>query len=67
MTIPPGVRSGQRFRLAHKGYIGENGSRGDQLVEIQIVTSKNLSSEERELYQKLRQIETFKPRAELLN
>jgi curved DNA-binding protein len=67
MNIPPSVRSGQKFRLANKGYIGENGSRGDQLVEIQIVTPKNLSSEERELYERLRQIETFKPRAELIN
>ncbi|HLO84686.1 MAG TPA: DnaJ C-terminal domain-containing protein [Nostocaceae cyanobacterium] len=66
MTIPPGVRSGQRFRLSNKGYPAENGKRGDQLVEIQIVTPKNLTPEERELYEKLREIETFKPRADLL-
>ncbi|RCJ19445.1 molecular chaperone DnaJ [Nostoc minutum NIES-26] len=67
MAIPPGVRSGQRLRLANKGYPTENSKRGDQLVEIQIVTPKNISSEERELYEKLRQIETFKPRADLLS
>jgi curved DNA-binding protein len=66
MSIPPGVRSGQRFRLANKGYPTENGKRGDQLVEIQIVTPKKISPEEQELYEKLRQIETFKPRADLL-
>ncbi|MEA5618114.1 J domain-containing protein [Cronbergia sp. UHCC 0137] len=66
MTIPPAVRSGQRFRLANKGYPSENGSRGDQLVEIQILTPKNLTPEERELYEKLREIETFKPRSDLL-
>ncbi|AFY41229.1 DnaJ C-terminal domain-containing protein [Nostoc sp. PCC 7107] len=66
MTIPPGVRSGQRFRLANKGYPTDNGKRGDQLVEIQIVTPKNISPEEKELYEKIRQIETFKPRADLL-
>ncbi|MEA5582240.1 J domain-containing protein [Nodularia harveyana UHCC-0300] len=66
MTIPPGVRTGQKLRLANKGYPGENGNRGDQLVEIQVVTPKNLTSEERELYEKLREIETFKPRADLL-
>ncbi len=63
MTIPPGVRSGQRFRLANKGYPSESGKRGDQLVEIQIVTPKDISPQERELYEKLREIETFKPRA----
>ncbi|WP_420372408.1 DnaJ C-terminal domain-containing protein [Microcystis aeruginosa] len=67
MTIPPGVRTGQRLRLANKGYPGENGKRGDQLVEIQIVMPKNITPEERELYEKLREIETFKPRADLLD
>jgi len=66
MTIPPGVRSGQRFRLGNKGYPVENGQRGDQLVEIQIVTPKNITPQERELYEKLREIETFKPRADLI-
>ncbi|MTJ13833.1 J domain-containing protein [Anabaena sp. UHCC 0187] len=66
MTIPAGVRSGQRFRLGNKGYPGETGQRGDQLVEIQIVTPKNITAQERELYEKLREIETFKPRADLL-
>ncbi|MDZ8262489.1 DnaJ C-terminal domain-containing protein [Nostoc sp. ChiQUE01b] len=66
MTTPPGVRSGQKFRLGNKGYPSDDGKRGDQLVEIQIVTPKNISQEERELYEKLRQIETFKPRADLI-
>lgn len=66
MTIPPAVRSGQRFRLANKGYPSENGKRGDQLVEIQIVPPKNLTPQEREIYEKLREVETFKPRADLL-
>ncbi|MEH2328666.1 J domain-containing protein [Nostoc sp.] len=66
MTTPPGVRSGQKFRLGNKGYPSDDGKRGDQLVEIQIVTPKNISQEEQELYEKLRQIETFKPRADLI-
>jgi curved DNA-binding protein len=66
MSIPAGVRSGQRFRLANKGYPSEGGKRGDQLVEIQIVTPKTINDEERELYEKLRQIETFKPRVNLI-
>ncbi len=65
MSIPSGVKSGQRLRLANKGYPDDKGRRGDQIVEIQIVAPKNLSSQERELYEKLRQIETFKPRLDL--
>ena len=66
MTIPPGVRSGQRLRLEGKGYPDEKGKRGNQLVEIQIITPKNISPQERELYEKLREIETFKPRGNLI-
>ncbi|WP_202807284.1 DnaJ C-terminal domain-containing protein [Synechocystis sp. PCC 7509] len=66
MNLPAGVKSGQRLRLANKGYIDDQGRRGDQLVKIQIVIPKTISSQEKELYEKLRQIETFNPRADLL-
>ncbi|MEM7555481.1 MAG: J domain-containing protein [Cyanobacteria bacterium P01_A01_bin.84] len=66
MTLPPGVKPGQRLRLANKGYPHENGKRGDQLVEIKIVTPKTLTPQEKELYEKLRKIESFKPRANLI-
>ncbi|MBE9184704.1 J domain-containing protein [Microcoleus sp. LEGE 07076] len=65
MKLPPGVTSGKRLRMANKGYPTGNGDRGDQLVEIQVLIPKEISEEERELYEKLRQIETFKPRQDL--
>jgi curved DNA-binding protein len=65
MNLPSGVRSGQRLRLANKGYPDADNRRGDQIVEIQIVIPKNITPQERELYEKLRQIETFNPRADL--
>ena len=65
MAIPAGVRSGQRLRLANKGYPDANGDRGDQIVELQIAVPKELSEQERELYEKLRQAETFNPRKDL--
>ena len=66
MNLPAGVKPGQRLRLANKGYIDDQGRRGDQLVEIQIVIPTTISPQEKELYEKLRQIETFNPRADLL-
>ncbi len=73
MTIPNGVRSGQRLRLANKGYPEISSDtrgdapkeRGDQIVELQIVMPKEITAQERELYEKLRQLETFDPRANL--
>lgn len=66
MMIPSGVRSGQKLRLSGKGY-PVNGQRGDQIVELQIAIPKDLSPQERDLYEKLRQVETFNPRVNLLN
>jgi curved DNA-binding protein len=65
MKLPPGVTSGKRLRLANKGYPTVNGDRGDQLVEILVLIPKEISDEERELYEKLRQVESFKPRQDL--
>jgi curved DNA-binding protein len=65
MNVPSGVRSGQRLRLASKGYPDTNGNRGDQLVEIQIVAPRDPSPQVRELYEKLRQLENFNPRQDL--
>ncbi|MFP4133701.1 MAG: DnaJ C-terminal domain-containing protein, partial [Halothece sp.] len=65
MSVPKGVKSGQRLRLAGKGYPVE-GERGDQLVEMQIVVPTEPSEAERELYEQLKAIETFNPRDSLL-
>ncbi len=66
MNIPAGVKSGQRYRLAKKGYPNEDGDRGDQIVELQMVIPKALSDRERELYEELRLINIINPRAGLV-
>ena len=66
VSVPNGVRSGQRLRLANKGYFGKSGTRGDQLVEIQIVAPKEISPEEKELYEKLQDLEQFNPRKNII-
>ncbi len=75
VTVPSGVRSGQRLRLANKGYPLQSSDklnglevsqRGDQLVEIQIVTPREISEAERELYEKLRKLEQFNPRQNII-
>ena len=66
VTVPNGVRSGQRLRLANKGYFDKSRNRGDQLVEIQIVTPKEITTQEKELYEKLRELEKFNPRQNII-
>ncbi len=65
MTIPAGIQSGRKLRLAGKGYGRALQERGDQIVEIEVVVPTNLSIQETELYEKLRAIEGFNPRANL--
>ncbi|URR34585.1 J domain-containing protein [Thermosynechococcus sp. HN-54] len=65
MMVPAGVRTGQRLRLAGKGYPRPDGDRGDQLVEIVITLPPQLSDAERDLYRQLQAIESYNPRAHL--
>ncbi len=62
ISLPTGVTTGRRLRLAGKGFPQESGERGDQLLEVQIVVPKKLSEAEKKLYEELRSIETFNPR-----
>ncbi len=62
LTIPAGVQSGAKFRMKGKGVKNIKGyGKGDQYVTIKVVTPKNLTTEQRDLLQKLSA--TFKTEA----
>ena len=65
MLIPPGVQPGQRLKLTGKGYPISPDLFGDQIVEVDVVMPTVLDDEEKALYQELRDIERFDPRANL--
>lgn len=65
LNVPAGVRSGQSLRLRSKGWILPKGGRTDLLVKIAIVPPKDLSSTEREYYEKIRSSRSFNPRDRL--
>lgn len=64
MVVPAGARSGQKLRLPGKGY-PFNGQRGDQIVELEIQMPTTVTPRERELYEKIRLTESFRPRKNL--
>ncbi|MGF1459165.1 MAG: DnaJ C-terminal domain-containing protein [Leptolyngbyaceae cyanobacterium] len=66
LAVPPGVQTGKRLRLAGRGYPIGRERRGDQIMAIEVVIPPAVSDRERALYQELRALETFNPRAELL-
>ena len=66
LTIPAGVQTGRRLRLAGRGYPIGRDRRGDQIMEIEVIISTQISDRERALYEELQAIETFDPRTDLL-
>jgi DnaJ-class molecular chaperone len=63
LTIPPGAKSGQRLRLRGQGLNRRNGGRGDEYVRLKIVVPKDVSPEERRLYEELKRVSRFEPRS----
>lgn len=65
VTVPAGSQSGQKLRLRGKGLPKRAGgdARGDLIAELRIVVPKELTPEERALYERLRDESRFDPRA----
>ncbi|MEA4820895.1 MAG: molecular chaperone DnaJ [Erysipelotrichales bacterium] len=58
LKIPEGIQDSQILRIKGKGFKDIRGSEyGDQYVHVQIKTPSKLSKEEKDLYEKLRDIE----------
>lgn len=60
--IPQGIESGEKIKIAGKGYKDGKGGRGDLVAEVKIMVPKVLTDEEKEIYQKLNEISQFNPR-----
>jgi len=64
MKLPAGVRTGQRLRLSGRGFPQSGGKeRGDLYVKPVIEVPKAVTTQERELWEKLQHISKFNPRA----
>lgn len=62
--IPQGIQSGERIKIPGKGYKDRNGTRGDLIAEIKVVVPKQLSQQEKAMFEKLNEISDFNPRNE---
>ena len=60
--IPEGIESGETLKVSGKGYKDGKGSRGDLIVKVNIMVPKNLSEEEKKLFEKLSTVSSFNPR-----
>lgn len=62
IKIPAGTQSGKIFRLKGKGFPAVNSyEKGDQLIHINVWTPQHLSTEEKQMMEKLQGSNNFKP------
>ncbi len=60
--IPQGTQSGEKVRIPGKGYKKASGARGDLVAEIKVMVPKQLTKEEKSMFEKLNEISNFNPR-----
>lgn len=60
--IPQGIQSGEKIRIPSKGYKDGKGGRGDLVAEVKIMVPKNLELDEKEMFEKLKEMSRFNPR-----
>lgn len=62
IKIPPGTQSGKIFRLKGKGFPAVNSyEKGDQLIHVNVWTPQTLSSEEKQMVEKMNSSPNFQP------
>lgn len=60
--VPQGIQSGEKVRIPGKGYKDGKGGRGDLVAEVKVVVPKELTEEEKSIYEKLAEVSKFNPR-----
>ena len=62
--VPQGIESGEKIRIPGKGYKDGKGGRGDLIANIKIMVPKNLTQEEKDIFEQLSKVSTFNPRVQ---
>ena len=62
INVPSGIQTGEKLRVANSGFWNVNGTRGDLLLNVQVMVPKDLSESEKLLFEKLSTVSHFEPR-----
>ncbi|MBQ2938723.1 MAG: DnaJ domain-containing protein [Clostridia bacterium] len=60
--IPQGIQSGEKLKIPSKGYKDGKGGRGDLVAEVKIMVPKKLELNEKEMFEKMKEMSAFDPR-----
>ena len=62
--IPQGIQSGEKIKIPNKGYNNGKGGRGDLVAEVKIMVPRDLKTDEKEIFEKLKEMSSFNPRSD---
>ena len=62
LYIPQGIESGEKIRIEGKGYHDGKAGRGDLIAQVKIMVPKNMSQEEKQLFEQLQKVSRYDPR-----
>lgn len=60
--VPQGIQSGEKIKIPNKGYKDGKGGRGSLIAEVKIMVPKDLELDEKEMFEKLKEMSKFNPR-----
>ncbi|QZY54128.1 DnaJ C-terminal domain-containing protein [Crassaminicella profunda] len=63
VKIPAGIQTDGKIKIGKKGYKDMKGNIGDLYIRVRIINPSVFKEEERELYERLKEISNFNPRA----
>jgi curved DNA-binding protein len=63
IKIPPGTQNGQRLRIKSRGLPGRDSEKGDLYVVARVQMPRQISDQEKALWEQLARESTFNPRS----
>lgn len=62
LYVPKGIQSGELIRIKEKGYLNGKGGRGDLIAKVCIMVPKNMTEQEKNLFEELKEVSKYNPR-----
>lgn len=62
LYVPQGIESGETIHLENKGYLDGKGGRGNLIARVLIMIPKNITEQEKKLFQELQKNSNYEPR-----
>ncbi len=62
LHVPQGIESGEIIKIGNKGYLDGKGGRGDLIAKVCIMVPKDMTEQEKKLFQELKKISKYNPR-----